>query len=124
MAFKVRPYGEFPKGHIYHSLYHCENCGRHDRTTEIGNGLLQCPLCGRWVCEGCFNAEKGVCIPCTKYVYAAPKLKEIEDRLKQIENAVENLKFKVDSIKFCLNCGAPILAKAKYCGICGKKLKD
>ncbi|MEM2292878.1 MAG: Lsm family RNA-binding protein [Nitrososphaeria archaeon] len=130
MPIKIRDFGDFP---YYDGTYkedgdkyYCEICRD---SGKIGEDLLQCPECGRWVCSSCWNSDEGICKVCSKDQPRFPepekfiqRIKQLEIKLAEIETYVKNLDVKLERIKFCPFCNAPMPKKARYCGICGKEV--
>jgi len=125
MFSKIREISEYPQGLKKGDKYHCEICG--ETEMYLDDDLIQCPECGRWVCSDCF--ELGSCQLCRKKSPPTSEIEEIkhhigefESEIKVIKDIVTNLRKKVDKFRICPSCGAPVVAEAEYCGICGKKL--
>ncbi len=99
-----------------------------------------CKRCSKWVDDGCWNAERGLCLDC------APDL-EAEYSAAQVEAAVEDARVKARQVeyvsadkfkqtvvgtcphcgarltggKFCPECGQPVVRK-RFCTECGKEV--
>ena len=91
--------------------------------------LRQCPECGRWNCDDCWDVENAVCKICAKSLQFskdldkdyASRIDKLEKNLKELKTMVTDLNVKLENIKFCPQCNAPAPKIAKYCGICGKE---
>ena len=66
--------------------------------------LVQCPICGRFVCVvpaapelDCWDEKRGMCVLCAR---------------------------EMPRQKACPNCGAVMPQEARFCGICGHKLPE
>jgi len=127
LSRKIREFGETPYDKLEGDEYHCEICRKKG---DLGYELLQCPYCGRWICDDCWEESDAMCKVCFKLGHSTDldstfsKMDQFEERLTRIENYITNLNEKLGSFKFCPFCNAPMPKKAKYCGICGKEFRE
>lgn len=110
----VRQYGEAPQP--MGNQYRCEKCGRVSLWLK---DLLQCPHCGRWVCEGDWDKNVGSCTLCstglTGKFAEAEKLKvETEELKKQLEAKNEELAKIKGRTPPALTQGKPIAGPRVY----------
>jgi hypothetical protein len=123
---KIRDFGDYPGYKDSGDEHYCEICRE---SGYLEKELKQCPECGRWVCDSCWDKENAVCEICAKSLQFskdldkdyASRIDKLEKNLKELKTMVIDLNVKLENIKFCPQCNAPAPKIAKYCGICGKE---
>lgn len=98
-----------------------------EAVAEVRPHFHQCPRCGTWVCDVCWNAQRGLCEQC------APDLQE-ELAAAQQERMLEEVRERVAETSYagqvnvtdtavttCPHCGAKVTG-GKFCNECGKPL--
>jgi len=87
-------------------LYNCEVCG----SSQFGDGMIQCPSCGRIVCAGieeCWDKRTGTCTICSSEIFQKlDKAKELTSQLtsvtrraRRLEKKKQELSLQLKSIK-------------------------
>jgi len=106
---------------------------------EVKPHFHQCSRCGEWVCDECWNAERGLCEQCSPDTQEELAVMQQEAKLEQMRERVEETDYaeqvnvadtavvtcphcgaRVSGGKFCNECGKPLVAE-KTCPKCGAK---
>ena len=85
---------------------------------EAMENFDQCPVCKRWVCEYCWNGEKGMCIEDGKQLARCPSCGEPTGAGRFCTNCGAALSIK------CPSCGMESPAPTRFCSNCGTKLGE
>lgn len=112
MTKRLRDFGEFPARKGSGDTYYCEIC--RDKGT-LEEDLAQCPECGRWVCDGCWDVDVGVCRSCSR----KNTLSETSGIHSVTQRTSEKL---IPKEVVCPFCGSRMPSSATYCGVCGNRI--
>ena len=122
-----------------------------DASDEAMGYFTQCPKCKSFVCETCFNDDRGLCVDCAPLIgiemsaaKASAEVQQMREQVGEMEIFSGDTSDRVTTCpkcgkpagsgKFCTNCGtslgtvtcskcgASIGADQKFCGNCGKSL--
>jgi hypothetical protein len=79
---KVREQGESPKSDVFSlDTYICDLC----MGSISKENIIQCPLCGRWVCrKNCWDIEHRACSSCVGVIILCKDSINLEKEKKQI----------------------------------------
>ncbi|MGQ4832673.1 MAG: zinc-ribbon domain-containing protein [Candidatus Asgardarchaeia archaeon] len=119
-----------------------DGVGRHMLSKEaeslVRKYMHQCPKCGRWVGDECWNESQGLCKACTGEFSGTPYVEPIfaisEETVKQVSSAMEDLaksaaiamektahEIQTAATIICPHCGQPT-PPGKFCANCGQPL--
>ncbi len=91
---------------------------------EVKPHFHQCSRCGAWVCDGCWNAQRGLCAPDLQEELAAAqqerRLEEVRERVAETSYAGQ-VNVTDTAVTACPHCGAKV-SSGKFCNQCGEKL--
>lgn len=93
----------------------------HDEAFEVAQNeakqnFNRCPVCNRWACNHCWDAQKKLCIDDAKNTMICPKCHQPAGTGKFCNNCGASLILK------CSKCGAEYTENKKFCGACGASL--
>ncbi len=96
---------------------------------EIKPYFKQCKRCAKWVDDGCWNPQRGLCLDCAPDLEAEYSAAQTEAAVQQARQVAQEAtyvtkdKFDKTVVGACPNCGASIAPNAKFCGECGQPIK-
>lgn len=104
-------------------------------TQEIKSSFKQCPHCSGWVCNKCWNEDRGLCKECAPDLAVEMSAAQSSvTRQKVWENAdvadtdseviTDAGQWKKTVQGGCPECGMPLTPGAKFCPECGFKIQS